>query len=82
MRPCQRPCYRHRRPKPQHRCNGSGEGPSFSEAQGPWVDEQLPQSAPNAAMTEAWENTLAGVYELALNNDPMLAMAEANHRVN
>ena len=32
-------------------------------------------------MTEAWENTLAGVYELALNNDPMLAMAEASYRV-
>ena len=56
-------------------------GPAFSEAQGPWVDEQLPQSAPKAAMTEAWENTLAGVYELALNNDPMLAMAEASYRV-
>ena len=40
-----------------------------------------PKSAPNAAMTEAWENTLAGVYELALNNDPMLAMAEASYRV-
>ncbi|MEC8022087.1 MAG: TolC family protein, partial [Pseudomonadota bacterium] len=56
-------------------------GPAFSEAQGPWVDKQLPQSASNAAMTEAWENTLAGVYELALNNDPMLAMAEASYRV-
>ena len=48
---------------------------------GPWVDEQLPRSAPDAAMTEAWDNTLAGVYELALNNDPMLAMAEASYRV-
>ncbi|MBL6715591.1 MAG: TolC family protein, partial [Pseudomonadales bacterium] len=32
-------------------------------------------------MAEAWDNTLAGVYELALNNDPMLAMAEASYRV-
>ncbi|MEY3043034.1 MAG: hypothetical protein RLZZ174_2116, partial [Pseudomonadota bacterium] len=55
--------------------------PAFSEAGGPWVDERLPQAAPAGAMAEAWDNTLAGVYELALNNDPMLAMAEASYRV-
>ena len=55
----------------------SQSGPAFSEAQGPWVDQRLPRSAPDAMMTEAWDNTLAGVYELALSNDPMLAMAEA-----
>ena len=59
----------------------SDNGPAFSEARGPWVDEQLPRSALDAATSEAWDNTLAGVYELALNNDPMLAMAEASYRV-
>lgn len=53
----------------------------FATAGEVWTAPALP-SAPtaSASMTAAWDNTLAGVYELALRNDPVLATAEATYR--
>ena len=54
---------------------------AFATAGEVWTDPDLP-AAPQvpAAMSAAWDNTLAGVYELALRNDPVLAAAEATYR--
>ena len=50
----------------------------FASAGPAWVSPELPVGS--SGSTAAWDNTLAGVYELALRNDPVLAAAEATFR--
>ena len=53
----------------------------FASAGEVWSEPVLPAEATGpAAASAAFENTLAGVYELALANDPVLAVAEASYR--
>jgi len=53
----------------------------FASAGEPWR-EDLVQTLPppDPAQQAQWQNTLAGVYELALRNDRSLAAAEASFR--
>ena len=54
---------------------------SFAMAGDTWEGSELPPvPAVPPEMEAQWENTLAGVYELALRNDPVLAAAEASYR--
>ncbi len=53
----------------------------FATAGEAWRDGLVQQLPPPSAEQEAnWENTLAGVYELALRNDRTLAAAQATFR--
>jgi outer membrane protein len=53
----------------------------FASAGQVWTSPALPANATGAPTASAdYENTLAGVYELALENDPVLAVAEATLR--
>ena len=47
------------------------ETSDFASAGPAWVSPVLPAGV--SGSTAAWDNTLAGVYELALRNDPVLA---------
>lgn len=53
----------------------------FASAGEPWREDLLQTLPPPGPAQEAhWQNTLAGVYELALRNDRSLAAAEASFR--
>lgn len=56
-------------------------GAEFATAGEPWREDLVQTLPPPDPAQEAqWENTLAGVYELALRNDRSLAAAEASFR--
>ncbi|MCC5873719.1 MAG: TolC family outer membrane protein [Gammaproteobacteria bacterium] len=56
-------------------------GAEFATAGEPWREDLVQALPPPDPAQEAqWENTLAGVYELALRNDRSLAAAEASFR--
>lgn len=53
----------------------------FASAGEIWTSPVLPATPTGVSTASAeYENTLAGVYELALENDPLLAVAEATYR--
>ncbi|MEE4360232.1 MAG: TolC family outer membrane protein [Pseudomonadales bacterium] len=53
----------------------------FATAGDAWTDSTLPPLPTlTPEMERQWENTLAGIYELALRNDPVLSAAEATYR--
>lgn len=61
--------------------SGSAALAEFATAGEAWRDGLVQQLPPPSAEQEAsWENTLAGVYELALRNDRTLAAAQATFR--
>jgi outer membrane protein len=58
----------------------SGNGSGFAVAGDAWASPELPAEGGAAATGAARDNTLAGVYDLALRSDPVLAAAEATWR--